>query len=180
MIAATHYARGNAAANEGHPDEAAEQLEKAAEMFTTDEGSVDDRRYADAMLRLGAIREQTDAPKKALDAYRTALDELGEANKQSTLELRIKLRTKYTQLLLHRETWNEATSELQKLVEESDRADDVETKAWALSAVARAQTQTGDQKSARKALERALPLAKNVGDQSLVETIESNLETLAK
>jgi len=179
MIAATHYARGNAAANEDHPDEAAEQLEKAAEMFTADEESADYRRYADAMLRLGAIREQTDAPKEALDAYRRALDELG-AKKQSTLEFRIKLRTKYTQLLLHRETWNEATSELQKLVEESDRADDVETKAWALSAVARAQTQTGDQTSAREALERALPLAKKVGDQSLVETIESNLETLAK
>lgn len=179
MVAATHYARGNAAANEGHPDEAAEQLAKAAEMFAQAE-SVDYRRYADAMLRLGSIRERTDAPKEALEAYRTALGTLDAANEASVRPLQIKLRTKYTQLLLGQKEWNEAEAELQKLVEHSERADDTETKAWALSAVARAQTQTGDHEKARRALEKALPLAKKVGDASLVDTIESNLETLSK
>lgn len=180
MLASTRYARGVAAANEGHPDEAVEQLERAAEMFLTGQ-STDYRRFADAKLRLGMLHEQGDRPEKASEAYSSALQRLdGTEEGEATRSMAIKLRTKYAQVLLGRAQWKRAVSELETLVEDSKSAGDLGTRAWALSAMARAQSRSGETEAARESLERALPLAKRAGDDGLVETVESNLESLSE
>lgn len=179
MVAATHYALGHAAVNEEHPDEGLEHLEKAAEIYAQME-SPDLRSYAEAKLEVGAIHKQSDRPKEALEAFEEGVGKLGEAGEGKLLTLKIEFRSQYAQLLLDREKWEQAADQLESSVEEARRAGDTASQAWALSALARAQNGLGKNEQARASLEESLPLAEEAGDDQLVETVESNLETLGE
>jgi len=175
MLASTHYALGNSATAAGHTDEGLKHLNNAAEMFA-DMQPPDLTRYGDAKLRIGQIHKQSDRPEKAAEAFAEGLELLDEANADSLMRTKVQLRSQYAQMELTRENWETAAEQLERVAGEAKAIGDTATRAWSYSALARANNKLGEDAAAREALETALPLAKEAGDQKLVETVEANLE----
>jgi tetratricopeptide (TPR) repeat protein len=175
MVASTRYALGNTAAKAGSLEEGIEQLEKAAEMFASME-SPNFAMYGDTQLRLGTIHQKAGDRDKATEAFEQGVEKLREAGNESLLTTLVQLRSQYAQAELRRENWETAAEQLPKVAEEAKTIGDMATRAWSYSALARAESKLGDDEAAREALETALPLAKESGDEKLVETVEGNLE----
>jgi len=176
MMAATYYAVGNAAANEGNVDEATTQLKKAAKYYE-EMTPAQPAMVGDVHLRLGAVYANTDRAEKAAAAYKSGLDAVVAADDKALLGTLIQLRTQFAQTKLNNEKWKTAAKHLTELADEARRADDTATRAWAYSALARAQNKLEQYDEAKTSLETALPLAKKAGDDELVETIKSNLKS---
>lgn len=176
MLAATHYAAGIAAKREGHVEEALSHLKKGIEGYVALE-PIDVTAVADAHLRRGSIFKQTDRPDEAAEAFKAGLDDVQKAE-GDRLATVIDLRTQYAQQQLALEQWKKAAEQLETLAKEAEQVGDAGTRAWAYSTLARARNrlESSNEASAREALETALPLAKEAGDEELVETIESNLK----
>lgn len=175
MLARTHYALGNSATSAGHTDEGTDHLSEAAELFES-MTPPNLGMYGDTQLRLGEIYKKSGDREKAAKAFRAGLELLGDANADSLMQTKVQLRSQYAQMELARENWKSAVEQLENVGGEAKAIGDVATRAWSYSALARANNQLGENEAARKALKKALPLAKKAGDEKLVETVKTNLE----
>ena len=176
MRATSHYAAGVAAAREGHIEESLAHLDDALEGYEGLE-SFDAPSVTSAYLRRGSLLKRTDRPEKATETFQKGLERLEQAEGDHLASI-IKLRIQYAQQQLDLDQWQGAAQQLQTLAREAREVGDIGTRAWAYSTLARARNRLDGrgEASARQALEKALPLARDAGDDELVETIESNLE----
>ncbi len=179
MVASTRYALGNAAARAGHREEGIEQLEKAGEMFAAGDSS-DRAMLGDVQLRLGAMHQEAGDREAAAKAFRKGVERLAGTDDEALSTTLVQLRSQYAQVELRRENWESVAKQLPKVADEAEAIGDTATRAWSLSALARAKNKLGEEEEAREALDQALPLAREAGDEKLIETIESNLEAFSE
>jgi tetratricopeptide (TPR) repeat protein len=175
MRASTHYAVGITAKRTGKTDEATKHLRKAARLAHGQQPA--DRDLAsDAYLRLGAIlaknkKTYPDAKK----AFISGLDVVRHAENPDKLKsARREILKQKGQLELNMKEWKQGLQTLETLSEEVDT--NPKLKAWTFNSIGKAHLRLDREDAAESALQVALPLAKQVGDEDLVKQIESNLE----
>lgn len=181
MLAATHYAIGVSAGRDGRLSTATSAFEKASQLAHA-LNPPDIHMAADSQLRRGIIFHTMMKNKRddATQAFTHGLALIGNASTQppDIAELNVQLRTQLAQLHLEYADWTAARETLQPLLS-ADSASPGE-RAWAYSALAKAELKLGNRDAARKALRDGLPLSRLSGDQALVKSFEENLAKLEK
>lgn len=176
MVASTSYGVGITATRAGKTSKGLKYLKKAAEKADSDDFQKPEL-AADAHLRRGAVLAKLDGKRdEAAEAFEAGLTVVEEADQASGEldEARIELRTQLGQLELERKDWSAAKTQLEALAEEADGRPGKQ--AWAHHALARAHGKLDETDQKREALETALSLAREAGDDELVEKIEDALD----
>jgi hypothetical protein len=174
MLAATHYAVGVTAGRDGWAGKGIDHLNEAAKISLS-QTPPDHDLASDAMLRRGIILtnlgKRTD---EAIHDFKKGIAITLEADNDTLRESRVQLRLQLAQLQLAQEDWKAAKQSLHELID--DAKDDAKSKAWAYNGLARAELKLGNEKKAKIALEKGLPLAQKAGDKELVSGFEENLK----
>jgi tetratricopeptide (TPR) repeat protein len=174
MVAMTEYAVGITANKDGKPSKGIEHLAKAAEMAPKLETPAWEL-AADALLHRGSIVARSAKRRdEAIADFRKGLGYAQKGSGPSIEQSERQIRLQLAQVLLKADKSDDAKTQLQTLV--NDAKLDAGSKAWAYSALANVYASAGENDKAREALEAGLPLAKESGDEDLVETIETNLK----
>jgi tetratricopeptide (TPR) repeat protein len=174
MLAATHYAVGVTAGRDGWAGKGLDHLNEASKTALTQ--TPPDRDLAsDAMLRRGIIL--TNLGKRddeAIHDFKKGIAITLEDEADSLRTARVELRQQLAQLQLGREDWGAAKQTLEKLID--DAKANAKSQAWAYNGLARAELKLGNEKKAKIALDKGLPLAKKAGDKALISNFEENLK----
>lgn len=180
MLAATQYAIGVSAGRDGRTITAADAFEKASHLAAA-LTPPNIHLAADAQLRRAIIfTSMKNKRDDATQAFTRGLALIGDDATQppDLAEVRVQLHTQLAQLQLEYDDWSAARDTLSALLA-ADGASPGE-RAWAFSALAKAELKLGNRDAAQKALRDGLPLARLSGDQALVQNFEENLTKLDK
>ncbi len=179
LRAATIHAAGRTAIQENNARAAIEHLTESAQLYEQRSEPKYQLLAADVLLRLGVIQNESDsAGDDAPDTFERGLKIVANLDRSDSevAATYVSLKTQLTQRIMADEQWSDSVAMLRKLIALTADVEDDATGAWAYSRLANALIQLDRRDDAVEALESALPLAKEAGDENLIKTVTENLE----